>query len=124
MSRETRDVLLRQPSGKRLGSSTFDASPGTDWLSAEQIASLSKKRFRVSLAYTFALIVIHIGFILMVAYRKIFLSLVLVDGLTVAVLMAALVVIAALTLTFAYSSWIAGFEQDVRMLADARVSPK
>jgi uncharacterized membrane protein (DUF485 family) len=62
-------------------------------------------RRRVAGALTVAMMVIYFGFILLVAYAKPFLSLSVVPGLSLGILLGALVIVAAWVLIWIYVRW-------------------
>ncbi len=62
-------------------------------------------RRRVAGALTLAMMVIYFGFILLVAYAKPFLSQIVVPGLSLGILLGALVIVAAWVLIWVYVRW-------------------
>ena len=62
-------------------------------------------RRRVAGALTLAMMVIYFGFILLVAYAKPFLSQLVVPGLSLGILLGALVIVAAWVLIWVYVRW-------------------
>ena len=62
-------------------------------------------RRRVAGALTLAMMVIYFGFILLVAYAKPFLSQLVVPGLSLGILLGALVIVAAWALIWVYVRW-------------------
>ena len=72
---------------------------------SEPIARLAAARWRIAIALTLAMMVIYFGFILLVAYDKPLLTRVLAPGLSVGMLLGALVIVAAWVLMFVYVSW-------------------
>lgn len=62
-------------------------------------------RRRVAGALTLAMMVIYFGFILLVAYGKPFLSQLVVPGLSLGILLGALVIVAAWVLIWVYVRW-------------------
>jgi uncharacterized membrane protein (DUF485 family) len=72
---------------------------------SEQIRKLAAARWRVAASLTVAMMVLYFGFILLVAYRKAFLASVVVPGLSVGILLGALVIVAAWILMLVYVRW-------------------
>jgi len=62
-------------------------------------------RRRVASALTLAMMVIYFGFILLVAYAKPFLSQLVVPGLSLGILLGALVIVSAWMLIWVYVRW-------------------
>ena len=66
---------------------------------------LARRRWRVAIALTLAMVAIYFGFILLVAYNKPFLGRLISPGLSVGVLFGALVIVLSWTLTWVYVRW-------------------
>ena len=71
----------------------------------EQLKALDDARWRIAIALTIAMMVLYFGFILLVAYAKPLLWRVLVPGLSLGILLGALVIIAAWVLIWIYVRW-------------------
>jgi uncharacterized membrane protein (DUF485 family) len=69
------------------------------------IASLSAARWRVALLLTSAMMVLYFGFILLVAFGKPLLGRQIASGLSVGILLGALVIVAAWVLIWIYTRW-------------------
>jgi uncharacterized membrane protein (DUF485 family) len=69
------------------------------------IARLSAARWRVAIALTAAMMAIYFGFILLVAFNKPLLGRQITPGLSVGVLLGALVILAAWALIGIYARW-------------------
>jgi uncharacterized membrane protein (DUF485 family) len=69
------------------------------------LKALDEARWRVALILTVAMMVIYFGFILLVAYNKPLLSRLIVPGLSVGILLGALVIVAAWALIWIYVRW-------------------
>ena len=69
------------------------------------IARLSTARWRVAIALTAAMMAIYFGFILLVAFNKPLLGRQIVPGLSIGVLLGALVIVAAWALIGIYTRW-------------------
>jgi uncharacterized membrane protein (DUF485 family) len=71
----------------------------------EQLRALDEARWRIAVFLTVAMMVLYFGFILMVAYAKPLLGRVLVPGLSLGILLGALVIVAAWVLIWIYVRW-------------------
>ena len=68
----------------------------------DQLRALDAARWRIAVALTVAMTVIYLGFILLIAYAKPFLGRVLVPGLSMGILLGAVVILAAWGLIVVY----------------------
>jgi uncharacterized membrane protein (DUF485 family) len=66
---------------------------------------VSAARWRVALTLTVAMMAVYFGFILLVAFDKPLLGRVLMPGLSLGMLLGALVIVAAWVLTWVYVRW-------------------
>ena len=71
----------------------------------EQLKALDTARWRIALTLTAAMMALYFGFILLVAYAKPLLGSVVVPGLSLGILLGALVIIAAWVLIWIYVRW-------------------
>ncbi|MFN2563465.1 MAG: DUF485 domain-containing protein [Gemmatimonadaceae bacterium] len=71
----------------------------------DRLRELHLARWRIALALTCAVIVVYFGFILLIAYRAELLATRLVPGLSLGILLGALVIIASWLLTWFYVRW-------------------
>jgi len=69
------------------------------------VDALTASRWRVAIALTIAMMVIYFGFILLVAYDKALLATVITPGLTLGILLGALVILSAWILIWLYTRW-------------------
>jgi uncharacterized membrane protein (DUF485 family) len=69
------------------------------------LQDLARWRWRVAGGLTAAMIALYFGFILLIAYNKPLLATRIVPGLSVGILMGALVIVASWLLTWAYVRW-------------------
>jgi uncharacterized membrane protein (DUF485 family) len=69
------------------------------------LQSLAAERWRVSLILTGVMMFIYFGFILLIAFDKPLLGSLLVPGLSLGILLGALVIISAWVLIFIYVRW-------------------
>jgi uncharacterized membrane protein (DUF485 family) len=67
--------------------------------------TLAAKRWRVAAVLTLCMVVVYFGFIALVAYDAALLATLLHEGLSLGILLGALVICAAWALTFIYISW-------------------
>ena len=72
---------------------------------SEPLRLLAAARWRIAIALTLAMMAIYFGFILLVAYKKPFLTRLLAPGLSVGMLLGALVIVSAWVLMFVYVTW-------------------
>jgi uncharacterized membrane protein (DUF485 family) len=71
------------------------------------IRDLDAARWRVALSLTAAMVLLYFGFILLVAYGRHVLAIQVVPGLTLGILLGALVIVASWLLTWVYVRWAA-----------------
>ena len=71
----------------------------------DQLRALDSARWRISIALTVAMMVFYFGFILLVAYAKPLLGRLVVPGLSLGILLGALVIVAAWVLIWIYVRW-------------------
>ena len=69
------------------------------------VTRLAAERWRFSLSLTIAMMVIYFGFILLIAYNKPLLGTLIAPGLSLGILLGALVIIAAWVLIYIYIRW-------------------
>ncbi|MEP7326943.1 MAG: DUF485 domain-containing protein [Gemmatimonadota bacterium] len=69
------------------------------------IQSLARARWRIALTLTAAMVVLYFGFILLIAYDKPLLAHQVVPGLSVGILLGALVIVASWLMTWIYMRW-------------------
>jgi len=81
---------------------TNKASPAAD---AAAVHGITLRRKQISLVLTALLLVLYLGFMLLVAFAKQFLALQIVDGLSLALILGALVIVGAWLLAWYYVSW-------------------
>jgi uncharacterized membrane protein (DUF485 family) len=71
----------------------------------DRLRQLHRARWRVALGLTGAIVVIYFGFILLIAYRRDVLAARLAPGLSVGIVLGALVIVASWLLTWFYVRW-------------------
>jgi uncharacterized membrane protein (DUF485 family) len=69
------------------------------------IATLSAARWRIALTLTAAMMFLYFGFILLVAFNKPLLGREIADGLSIGILLGALVIVASWVLIWIYTRW-------------------
>ena len=74
-------------------------------MSDHQFRSLAASRWRIAITLTAVMIAIYFGFILLIAYDKPLMGHLLTPGLSVGVLLGALVIVASWVLTWVYARW-------------------
>lgn len=72
---------------------------------SEQLKALDAARWRIAVGLTLAMMVLYFGFILLVAYAKPLLAHIVVPGLSLGILLGALVIVAAWVLIWIYVRW-------------------
>ncbi|HEU4955041.1 MAG TPA: DUF485 domain-containing protein [Gemmatimonadales bacterium] len=85
----------------------------------ESVRDLDAARWRVALGLTAAMVVLYFGFILLVAYGRPLLAVQVVPGLTLGILLGALVIVCSWILTWVYVRW-AATHYDPRVAALSR----
>ena len=73
--------------------------------SETRLRALHDARWRVAIMLTGSVVVIYFGFILLIAYRRDVLARLIVPGLTIGILLGALVIVASWLLTWFYVRW-------------------
>jgi len=71
----------------------------------DQLRALDSARWRIAIALTVAMMFLYFGFILLVAYAKPLLARIVVPGLSLGILLGALVIVAAWVLIWVYVRW-------------------
>ena len=72
---------------------------------ADELQRLDRARRRIASGLTAAMMVIYFGFILLVAYAKPLLASLIVPGLSLGILLGALVIVSAWVLIWIYVQW-------------------
>lgn len=73
--------------------------------SDERLRVLAAQRWRIALWLTAAMIVMYFGFIVLIAYDRPVLARLVTPGLTVGILLGALVIVVSWLLTYGYVRW-------------------
>ena len=71
----------------------------------EKLHALAAQRWRIALTFTTVMIVIYFGFIALIAYDRPLLATLLAPGLTLGILLGALVIVVSWLLTYWYVHW-------------------
>lgn len=71
----------------------------------DRLRALAARRLRVAVMLTATMIVIYFGFIALIAFGRSRLATLIVPGLTVGILLGALVIVASWLLTYVYVRW-------------------
>jgi uncharacterized membrane protein (DUF485 family) len=71
----------------------------------DRLRDLHRARWRIALALTGAVILVYFGFILLIAYGGDVLATLLAPGLSLGILLGALVIVASWLLTWIYVRW-------------------
>jgi uncharacterized membrane protein (DUF485 family) len=66
---------------------------------------LSRQRWRIATSLSAVMIVVYFGFVLLIAFDKPFVGTIIAPGLSVGVLLGALVIVAAWIVTWIYVRW-------------------
>ena len=72
---------------------------------SDQLRALDSARWRIAVTLTVAMTVIYVGFILLIAYAKPLLATPVADGLSLGILLGAVVILAAWCLIAIYVRW-------------------
>ena len=72
---------------------------------SEQLRSLAGTRNRIAVILTITMMVIYFGFIALIAFDKPLLARIVVPGLSLGILLGALVIVASWLLTWIYVRW-------------------
>jgi len=70
-----------------------------------RLDALTAARWRIAIVLTIGMMVLYFGFILLVAYNKPLLGRLIVNGLSVGILLGALVILASWLLIYVYVRW-------------------
>lgn len=80
---------------------------------------MAATQWKIAVSLTAAMVAIYFGFILLVAYQKPLLGRLLVPGLSLGILLGALVIVAAWVLTWVYVRWAnTRYDEELRSLRE------
>ena len=71
----------------------------------DRLRRLHQARWTIAFALTGAIVIIYFGFILLIAYRRDLLASLVAPGLSLGILLGALVIVASWVLTWLYVRW-------------------
>ena len=71
----------------------------------ERLRALASRRWRIALTLTAVMIVIYFGFIALIAFDRPVLATLVAPGLTLGILLGALVIVVSWLLTYGYVRW-------------------
>jgi uncharacterized membrane protein (DUF485 family) len=74
-------------------------------MSDARLHQLAAARWRLQIALTLAMVAMYFGFILLIAYDKELLARLIVPGLSLGILLGALVIVCSWLLTWVYVRW-------------------
>lgn len=72
---------------------------------SDELRALDVRRWRMAITLTAAMMVIYFGFILLVAFNKPLLAVLVLPGLSLGILLGAFVIVAAWALIWIYVRW-------------------
>lgn len=85
----------------------------------ERLRALAAAQWRIAVALTAAMVAVYFGFILLIAYQKPLLGRLVVPGLSVGILLGALVIVATWLLTWIYVWWAnTRYDEELRRLRE------
>jgi uncharacterized membrane protein (DUF485 family) len=70
-----------------------------------KLRALDQARWRMALALTSGMVMVYFGFIALVAFGRSFLAIQVIPGLSLGILLGALVIVASWVLTWVYVRW-------------------
>jgi uncharacterized membrane protein (DUF485 family) len=74
-------------------------------MTPDPLSAVSAARWRVAMSLTVAMMVAYFGFILLIAFNKPLLGSIIVPGLSLGMLLGALVIVIAWAVTWVYIRW-------------------
>jgi uncharacterized membrane protein (DUF485 family) len=90
-------------------------------VSDPRLRDLDRARWRVAIALTGAMVLMYFGFIALVAFGRPLLAIQLVPGLSLGILLGALVIVVSWLLTWVYVRWANNvYDPQVRALMEPR----
>jgi uncharacterized membrane protein (DUF485 family) len=86
-----------------------------------RLRELDRARWRIALGLTGAMVLLYFGFIALVAFGRPLLAIQLVPGLSLGILLGAVVIVASWVLTWVYVRWANNvYDPEVRALLESR----
>src|SRR5689334_10203087 len=90
----------------------------------EKLRVLAARRWRIAITLTSVMIVIYFGFIALIAYDRPVLAVLVAPGLTLGILLGALVIVVSWLLTYGYVRWAnTHYDPALRAIESARSAP-
>ena len=87
----------------------------------DRLRALAQKRWRVAIGLTAVMVLVYFGFVLLIAYDKPLMATLLGPGLSLGILLGALVIVAAWILTLGYVWWAnTRYDREVERLREHR----
>jgi uncharacterized membrane protein (DUF485 family) len=85
------------------------------------VSAIAAKRWRVAVTLSVLVLVVYFGFILLVAFGKPFLSILVTPGLSVGILLGAATIVSCWILCLIYVAWAnSGYDEEVAKAARSR----
>ena len=85
----------------------------------ERLRALAAAQWRIAVTLTGTMVAVYFGFILLIAYQKPLLGRLVVPGLSVGILLGALVIVATWLLTWIYVRWAnTHYDEELRRLRE------
>jgi uncharacterized membrane protein (DUF485 family) len=85
----------------------------------ERLRALAAAQWRIAVTLTAAMVTVYFGFILLIAYQKPLLGRLVAPGLSVGILLGALVIVATWLLTWIYVWWAnTRYDEELRRLRE------
>jgi len=85
----------------------------------QRLRVLASTQWKIAVSLTGVMVAVYFGFILLVAYQKPLLGRLLVPGLSLGILLGALVIVAAWALTWVYVWWAnTRYDEELRRLRE------
>ncbi len=72
---------------------------------SDPLRALARTRWRVAISLTVLMVLVYFGFILLIAYNRPLMGRLVVPGLSLGILLGALVIVASWVLTYTYIRW-------------------
>lgn len=95
--------------------------PPVDQTLEQRLQTLAQARGRIAITLTILMIVIYFGFIILIAFDKTLLARTVTSGLSVGILLGALVIVASWLLTWIYVRWAnAHYDTALKSIGDSR----
>ena len=88
-----------------------------------RLARLAAARWRIAILLTLAMVAVYFGFIALIAYNKALMGSLVAPGLSLGILLGALVIVASWLLTWVYVRWANNkYDVELQRIRDGRGS--